>query len=136
MGFYRKREGAVIGGVCIGIADKYSIDPLLIRIAALVLLFFKGGLLGAVYLVLWAVLPALDSNITIKEELADKVQELNLDANSTSKTLFLGGLFIVAGIFALFAFIFPFPFYIIYKIFISLIFVGIGIYFLITCRRK
>ena len=134
MGLYRKREGAVIGGVCIGIADKYSIDLLLIRIAALILLFFTGGLLGAVYLVLWAVLPASDSDTTIKEELVDKVQELNLGANSVRKPLFLGGLFIVLGIFALFAFIFPFD--IIYKIFIPLIFIGIGIYFLITYRRK
>ena len=134
MGLYRKREGAVIGGVCIGIADKYGIDPLLIRIAALILLFFTGGLLGVIYLVLWAVLPASDSDTTIKEELVDKVQELNVGTNSVSKPLFLGGLFIVLGIFALFAFIFPFD--IIYKIFIPLIFIGIGIYFLITYRRK
>ena len=134
MGLYRKREGAVIGGVCIGIADKYGIDPLLIRIAALILLFFTGGLVGAIYLILWAVLPASDSDSTIKEELIDKVQELNLSTNSISKPLFLGGLFIVLGLFALFAFIFPFD--IIYKIFISLIFIGIGIYFLVINRRK
>lgn len=134
MGLYRKREGAVLGGVCIGIADKYDIDPLLIRIAALILLFLTGGLVGALYLILWAVLPASDSDTTIKEELVDKVQDINVGSSNISKPLLLGGICIALGIFALFAFIFPFDIF--YKIFIPLAFIGIGIYFLITYKRK
>ena len=132
MRLYRKKEGAIIGGVCIGIANNYNIDSLLIRIAALILVFFTGGLFIVVYLVLWSVLPASDSDTNIKEELIDKVRDLNLYTNNKSKSLFLGGLFILLGIFALFIFIFSFD--IIYKIFIPFIFIGVGIYFLITYR--
>lgn len=132
MKLYRKRKGAVIGGVCIGIADKYNIDPLLIRISVLILIFFTGGLLGSVYLIFWTILPSLDSNTTIKEELVDKIQELKLVVNKVGKPLFLGGLSVFLGIFALFIFIFPFD--IIYKVFIPLILIGIGLYFFIRHR--
>ena len=45
-----------IGGVCGGLADYFDLDPTVIRLVWLLLVFFAGtGLL--VYIVLWIVLP-------------------------------------------------------------------------------
>jgi phage shock protein C len=53
---YRSRGGKMIGGVCTGLADYFGIDPVLIRLLFIVLLFFNGvGLLA--YIILWIVVP-------------------------------------------------------------------------------
>jgi len=47
----------MIGGVCGGIAEYFGIDPVLVRIIAVILLL-PGGLPGLLpYLILWAVVP-------------------------------------------------------------------------------
>lgn len=53
----RRSDNTVIGGVCAGIADYLGIDPLVVRIAALVGAVLGLGTLVVAYLVLWAVLP-------------------------------------------------------------------------------
>lgn len=53
---YRSRNSKMIGGVCTGLADYFGIDPVLIRLLFIVLLFFNGvGLLA--YIILWIVVP-------------------------------------------------------------------------------
>jgi phage shock protein C len=60
---YRSRGGKMIGGVCTGLADYFSIDPVLIRLLFIVLLFFNGvGLLA--YIILWIVVPWQPEYIT------------------------------------------------------------------------
>ena len=54
---YRDPENRILGGVCSGIASYLNIDPLIIRILFLVLLF-AYGIIGIIYIVLWALLPA------------------------------------------------------------------------------
>ncbi len=54
---YRDPDNRVLGGVCSGIATYLNIDPLIIRILFLVLLF-AYGIIGIIYIVLWALLPA------------------------------------------------------------------------------
>ena len=46
-----------IGGVCAGIAEYYGLDALVVRILAILLALVTFGLIGIVYLVLWAHLP-------------------------------------------------------------------------------
>lgn len=54
---YRSREHKVIAGVCGGIAEYFNIDPVIIRVIA-VLLLLPGGLPGFVpYVVLWIIIP-------------------------------------------------------------------------------
>lgn len=54
--FYRDSVNNYLGGVAAGLGAYFNIDPLWIRIAFIVLLFFKGiGLL--IYAVLWLVVP-------------------------------------------------------------------------------
>lgn len=54
--FYRSSTDKKLGGVCGGLAEYFDIDPLLVRIAFLVLLFgFGTGLLA--YIILWILAP-------------------------------------------------------------------------------
>lgn len=61
---YRDPDNRVLGGVCSGIATYLNIDPLIIRILFLVLIF-GYGIIGVIYIVLWALLPA--ANTTAKK---------------------------------------------------------------------
>ena len=54
---YRDPDNRILGGVCSGIANYLNIDPLIIRILFLVLLFVFG-IIAIIYIVLWALLPA------------------------------------------------------------------------------
>ena len=53
---YRSRTDSVIGGVCGGLAEHFNIDPVIVRVIA-VLLIFSGGAGLIAYLILWLVVP-------------------------------------------------------------------------------
>ena len=75
MKFYRKLENSVFGGVLSGLSQELNFDLFLLRLITLFLFFISAGLIGIIYLVLWIVLPAVDSKTTIKEELLDKFKK-------------------------------------------------------------
>jgi phage shock protein C len=53
---YRIREGKMLGGVCVGLGEYFEIDPVLARIAFVVLAFMHGvGVIA--YLALWIIVP-------------------------------------------------------------------------------
>ncbi len=54
---YRDPDNRILGGVCSGIATFFNIDPLIIRLLFLILIF-AFGIIGIIYIVLWALLPA------------------------------------------------------------------------------
>jgi len=54
---YRTPQHKMIAGVCGGIAEYFNIDPVIVRLIFVVLLF-PGGLPGLLpYIVLWVVVP-------------------------------------------------------------------------------
>lgn len=53
---YRSRSSRTIAGVCGGIADYMNADVSLVRLVAILLLFFAGGSLW-LYVILWIILP-------------------------------------------------------------------------------
>jgi phage shock protein C len=53
---YRSRH-KVIAGVCGGIAERYGWDPVVVRIAFVVLLLCGVGFIFPVYIVIWAITP-------------------------------------------------------------------------------
>ena len=53
---YKSRNDIMIAGVCGGIGEYFDIDPTLIRILWVTLLFMAGGGLVA-YLIAWIVIP-------------------------------------------------------------------------------
>jgi phage shock protein PspC (stress-responsive transcriptional regulator) len=52
---YRDKDNRVIAGVCSGLGYYFNIDPVLIRVIFVVLLFVGFGPLG--YIILWIVIP-------------------------------------------------------------------------------
>ena len=54
---YRSRKDKMIAGVCGGLAEYFNIDPVIVRLVA-VLLLLPGGLPGFLpYIIMWAVVP-------------------------------------------------------------------------------
>ena len=54
---YRSNKDRMIAGVCGGIAEYFDIDPVIVRIIAVILLL-PGGLPGFLpYVILWVVVP-------------------------------------------------------------------------------
>lgn len=54
---YRSRKNKAIAGVCGGIAEYFKIDPVIVRIIAIILLL-PGGLPGFLpYILMWAIVP-------------------------------------------------------------------------------
>jgi phage shock protein C len=53
---YRSKKDRMIAGVCGGLAEYFGIDPVLVRIIALILILTAGGGLLA-YIILWIVVP-------------------------------------------------------------------------------
>lgn len=51
---YRDTKEGKLGGVCAGIGDYFNLDPVLIRLAFL-LLIFAGGFIA--YLIAWIIVP-------------------------------------------------------------------------------
>ena len=54
---YLVREGEMIGGVCNGLAAYFGVDPTIVRLVFVLLLFLSGGLVAIAYLVLMFVIP-------------------------------------------------------------------------------
>lgn len=54
---HRVHEGAMISGICNGLAAYFGLDPVLIRIAAILLIFLTGGGAIVAYLILIFVIP-------------------------------------------------------------------------------
>jgi phage shock protein C len=53
---YRSRDNVMIAGICSGLAEYFDIDPSLVRLAT-VLLIFPGGLSFWAYIVAWIIIP-------------------------------------------------------------------------------
>jgi phage shock protein PspC (stress-responsive transcriptional regulator) len=69
---YRIREGQMIGGVCTGLAAYFNVDPTLVRIPFLLLLWIGVG--GLAYIALMVVIPYAD---TPEEQAAASGQPFN-----------------------------------------------------------
>ena len=54
---YRDSENRVLGGVCYGMSTYFNIDPVILRIMFVVMVFLGVGISIIIYLILWIVLP-------------------------------------------------------------------------------
>ncbi len=71
---YRDSENRILGGVNSGIANYLNIDPLIIRILFFAMMF-AYGIIGIIYIVLWALLPAAT---TTAQKLDMRGEKLNI----------------------------------------------------------
>ncbi len=74
---YRSRTDLMLGGVCGGLAKYLNVDPAIIRLVFVLLLFLGGGGFW-IYLVLWIItpvepLPETGSVIEVNPPAEDKV---------------------------------------------------------------
>jgi phage shock protein C len=78
----RSRNDRMIAGVAGGLAAMFNIDPLLVRIAFLVLAFMNGfGVM--LYLALWLLVPNEDSAaVDAREQVRENVGEMQSAAES------------------------------------------------------
>lgn len=53
---YRSRKDSKIAGVCGGIAEYFNVDPTIIRLLAVLTIFFGGGGIVA-YIIAWIIIP-------------------------------------------------------------------------------
>lgn len=58
---YRSRTERMIGGVCGGLAQYFNIDPTIVRLIFLLLLF-AGGAAFLIYIIMWIVVPLEPEN--------------------------------------------------------------------------
>ncbi|HYY79957.1 MAG TPA: PspC domain-containing protein [Actinomycetes bacterium] len=63
---HRRTDRQVIGGVAAGMADYFNVDPVLVRIAFVVLIFV-GGIGPLLYVLAWLFVPAADSGESIAQ---------------------------------------------------------------------
>ncbi len=77
---YRDAENRILGGVCSGIATYLNIDPIIIRILFLVLMF-AYGVIGIIYIILWALLPAAYTTAQKLEMRGEKFNIADIEKN-------------------------------------------------------
>ena len=84
----RSNTDRVIAGVCGGIANYLNVDPALVRLG-FVLLVWLGGLSPLIYVILWAVLPTENTvgqafTTQVRENLSEIEQRATSVANTVS----------------------------------------------------
>jgi phage shock protein C len=62
---HRNLNNRVVAGVCSGLADYFAIDPILVRLA-FVVIAFAGGASILAYIVLWIVMPPAEGYAAMK----------------------------------------------------------------------
>lgn len=85
-------QGAWISGVCLGLARYSGLDPTLVRLLALVLLFITGGGMILLYAVLMLVVPfaPLDASLSAPGVIPAKCREAALYLRAKLATLTTG----------------------------------------------
>ncbi|RLE09234.1 PspC domain-containing protein [Candidatus Aerophobetes bacterium] len=77
---YRSRKDRIIGGVCGGIAEYFNIDPVLVRIIAVLTILINGiGIIA--YIIAWIIIPQEPDQKPEKEKsgLREKAEEIVQD---------------------------------------------------------
>lgn len=99
---YRNTHNKMIGGVCTGLAEYFSIDPVLIRLVFVILALHQGiGLLA--YVILWIVVPArfeptlaADGAGPVADDTASETQPLTQEQEKTpGKSSLYGGIILI-----------------------------------------
>jgi phage shock protein C len=95
---HRSRDDRVIAGVCGGLGEYFGVDAVLVRIAALVLLF-AGGAGALLYLIGWVAMP--EESETEAVGATTGAAPVSPPAERTSGAVALGILFVLLGAFFL-----------------------------------
>ena len=107
---YRSKKDSIIAGVCGGIAEYFGIDPTLIRLLTL-LIVFLGGAGGIAYIIAWIIIPQNPEQITEPEEAAEEIGDAEIYPRKVGrdekKHIWGGVILILLGLFFLAKSLFP-----------------------------
>lgn len=127
---YRSKKDSIIGGVCGGIAEYFGIDPTLVRLLAILIVFIGGAGIIA-YIIAWIIIP----------QNPEEVLEQEIDYSGTgshedrNKHVWGGLILIFLGLFFLIRSFFPH--FILVKFWpIILVVVGFGLIIQSLTRNK
>ena len=68
----RRRDGRMLAGVCLGVADYFGLDVTLVRVIWAVVSVITGGAGVLAYLVAWIVIPDEGQKSSIAENMVGK----------------------------------------------------------------
>jgi len=96
---YRSRKDKIIGGVCGGIAEYFNIDPVWVRLVA-VLLALADGIGIILYIIAWILIPKnpgqKEGKVTAAEKAVGKVAE-KTTVKKTDASVVLGLILVLIG---------------------------------------
>jgi phage shock protein PspC (stress-responsive transcriptional regulator) len=89
---YRSLDDAVLGGVLSGIAEYFKVNPLWTRLAFILLTFISFGLLIALYIILWIIIPAARTaaeklQLAGKPVTLESIRALNASEENQSRSI-------------------------------------------------
>jgi phage shock protein C len=101
----RSRSDQMIAGVCGGLAEYLDLDPVLVRLAFVVLLFASGvGL--PIYIVLWIIMPEGNGETAVYAEPSTEPLKVNVDNGNgngrVSQPVTIGAILLLLGFYFLF----------------------------------
>jgi phage shock protein C len=138
---YRSRTDKILGGVCSGIAKYFEVDPTIIRLVAVALIFAGGsGILA--YIIAWIIVPEEPSGEVEQDDKTIEVTPEKKEENEKKRTKnleLLAWVLIVIGIIwvARYAFSWWFPIFPWFgKVAFPIILIFLGILLVITLRKK
>lgn len=102
----RSRSDQMIAGVCGGLAEYLDLDPVLVRLAFVVLLFASGvGL--PIYIVLWIIMPKGNGETAVYAEPSTEPLKVNVDNGNgngrVSQPVTIGAILLLLGFYFLFS---------------------------------
>ena len=110
---YRSRQDKMIAGVCGGLAEYFDIDPVFVRIVA-VLLLFANGVGFIAYVVAWLLIPPNPYQTSKKQTVAERTVDQAYEGLKTSPrrggqigTMIVGVILLVLGLIFLIDNLFP-----------------------------
>lgn len=130
----RSSTDKIIAGVCGGLAEYLEIDPVLVRLAFIVL-FFASGIGIPIYIILWIVMPqgeneAIVGSEVIQKNINDIGETVQSGARRLGKPGTVGLILLLLGAYFLLSEIGLFN-WISGAVFWPLVIIGIGIYLLV-----
>ena len=93
---FRSKKDKIIAGVCGGIAEYFNVDPVWIRLIAILLIFAEG--IGVVlYIIAWILIPENPSQTGRKTVAEETVEKAMKGKKKDQATTVLGVIIIVIG---------------------------------------
>jgi phage shock protein C len=134
----RSSTDKIIAGVCGGLAEYLEIDPVLVRLAFLVL-FFASGIGFPIYIILWVVMPqgendAIADSVVIQKNINDIGESVQSGIKRLGKPGTVGVILVLLGAYFLLSEIGLFN-WISGAVFWPLVIIGAGVYMLMR-RNK